>query len=100
MPIQKMHATITRDVILDLVPPAAGQVSADTEARTSSKTDPDFARMSQRFDAVRRGRTACGGGRHRATRLQSTRMLLGTQSDDRRRDRLLADAVCVWFSCG
>ena len=47
--------TITRDVILDLLPLYfAGQVSADTRNLVDEflKTDPDFARMSQRFDAV------------------------------------------------
>ena len=47
--------TITRDVILDLLPLYfAGQVSADTKKLVDEflKTDPDFARMSQRFDAV------------------------------------------------
>ena len=47
--------TITRDVILDLLPLYfAGQTSADTRRLVEEflKTDPDFARMSQRFDAV------------------------------------------------
>ncbi len=47
--------TVTRDVILDLLPLYfAGQVSADTKKLVDEflQTDPDFARMSQRFDAV------------------------------------------------
>jgi len=47
--------TVTRDVILDLLPMySAGQVSADTRALVDEflKTDPDFTRMSERFDAV------------------------------------------------
>jgi hypothetical protein len=47
--------TVTRDVILDLLPLYfAGQVSADTKTLVDEflQTDPDFARMSQRFDAV------------------------------------------------
>lgn len=51
--------TVTRDVILDLLPLySAGQVTADTRALVDEflKTDPDFARMSERFDAVVRSR--------------------------------------------
>lgn len=47
--------TVTRDVILDLLPLYfAGQVSGDTKALVDEflRTDPDFARMSQRFDAL------------------------------------------------
>ena len=47
--------TVTRDVILDLLPMySAGQVTADTRALVDEflKTDPDFTRMSERFDAV------------------------------------------------
>jgi hypothetical protein len=46
---------VTRDVILDLLPLYfAGQVSADTKKLVDEflQTDPDFASMSQRFDAV------------------------------------------------
>lgn len=47
--------TVTRDVILDLLPLYfAGQVSADTKTLVDEflHTDPDFARMSQRFDTL------------------------------------------------
>ena len=47
--------TVTRDVILDLLPIYfAGQVSADTKALVDEflRTDPDFARMSQRFETL------------------------------------------------
>ena len=47
--------TVTRDVILDLLPLYfAGQVSADTKTLVDEflQTDPDFARMSQRFDTL------------------------------------------------
>jgi hypothetical protein len=47
--------TVTRDVILDLLPLYfAGQVSADTKTLVDEflVSDPDFARMSQRFDKV------------------------------------------------
>jgi hypothetical protein len=47
--------TVTRDVILDLLPIYfAGQVSADTKALVEEflRTDPDFARMSQRFETL------------------------------------------------
>jgi hypothetical protein len=50
-----MHMTITRDVILDLLPLYfAGQVSADTKKLVDEflQTDPDFSRMSQRFDTL------------------------------------------------
>ena len=54
--------TVTRDVILDLLPLYfAGQVSADTKALVDEflRTDPDFARMSHRFDALlKEGRAA------------------------------------------
>jgi hypothetical protein len=47
--------TVTRDVILDLLPLYfAGDVSGDTKKLVDEflQTDPDFARMSKRFDAV------------------------------------------------
>ena len=47
--------TVTRDVVLDLLPLYfAGEVSADTRALVDEflRTDPDFARMSQRFDTL------------------------------------------------
>ena len=47
--------TVTRDVILDLLPLYfAGQVSADTRRLVDEflQSDPDFARMSQRFDSL------------------------------------------------
>jgi hypothetical protein len=46
---------VTRDVVLDLLPLYfAGQVSADTKTLVEEflRTDPDFARMSQRFDSL------------------------------------------------
>jgi len=72
--------TITRDVILDLLPLYfAGQVSADTRTLVDEflKTDPDFARMSQRFDAVLKeqgGVPEAAGTERRA--FERTRMLL------------------------
>lgn len=57
--------TVTRDVILDLLPLYfAGQVSADTKALVDDflRNDPDFARMSQRFDALLKERGEAGGG--------------------------------------
>ena len=47
--------TVTRDVILDLLPLYfAGQVSGDTRKLVDEflQTDPDFARMSRRFDTL------------------------------------------------
>src|SRR5476649_1942880 len=47
--------TVTRDVVLDLLPLYfAGEVSADTRALLDEflRTDPDFARMSQRFNTL------------------------------------------------
>ena len=47
--------TVTRDVILDLLPLYfAGDVSADTKTLVDEflRTDPDFARMSQRFNTL------------------------------------------------
>jgi hypothetical protein len=73
--------TVTRDVILDLLPLYfAGQVSADTKTLVDEflQTDPDFARMSQRFDRLvkaRGDRPPTGDfGERRA--LQRTRRLL------------------------
>jgi hypothetical protein len=72
--------TITRDVILDLLPLYfAGQVSADTRTLVDEflKTDPDFARMSQRFEAVLKeqgGVPDAAGTERRA--FERTRMLL------------------------
>ena len=46
---------VTRDVILDLLPLYfAGEVSADTKTLVDEflRADPDFARMSQRFDTL------------------------------------------------
>lgn len=46
---------VTRDVILDLLPMYfAGQVSADSRALVDEflRTDPDFARMSQKFETL------------------------------------------------
>jgi hypothetical protein len=72
--------TVTRDVILDLLPLYfAGQVSADTRTLVDEflKTDPDFARMSQRFEAVLKeqgGVPDAAGTERRA--FERTRMLL------------------------
>ena len=47
--------TVTRDVILDILPLYfSGQVSADTRVLVDEflATDPDFARMSRRFDQL------------------------------------------------
>ena len=52
--------TVTRDVILDLLPLYfAGQVSADSKTLVDEflRTDPDFARMSQRFDTLLKARS-------------------------------------------
>jgi hypothetical protein len=51
--------TVTRDVILDLLPLYfAGQASADTKQLVDEflQTDPDFARMSSRFDTLVKAR--------------------------------------------
>ena len=53
--------TVTRDVILDLLPLYfAGEVSADTRTLVDDflKSDPDFARMSRRFDVLVKERGA------------------------------------------
>jgi hypothetical protein len=71
---------VTRDVILDLLPLYfAGDVSADTKALVDEflRTDPDFARMSQRFDALLKDRSpaaARDAGERRA--FERTRLLL------------------------
>ena len=84
--------TVTRDVILDLLPLYfAGHVSADTKQLVDEflTQDPDFARMSARFDALVKAR---GGappegdlGERRA--LQRARRLL------RYRNQLIGIAV-------
>jgi hypothetical protein len=71
--------TVTRDVILDLLPLYfAGQVSADTRTLVDEflKTDPDFARMSRRFDALKAqgGLPEAAASERRA--FERTRMLL------------------------
>lgn len=73
--------TITRDVILDMLPLYfAGQVSADTKALVDDflKRDPDFARMSQRFDELLAARGAGEQQRDEVERraFQRTRTLL------------------------
>jgi len=72
--------TVTRDVILDLLPLYfAGQVSGDTRKLVDDfmQTDPDFARMSQRFDTLLKdhGSLREPSASERRT-LQRTRMLL------------------------
>jgi hypothetical protein len=70
--------TVTRDVILDLLPLYfAGQVSADTKKLVDEflATDPDFARMSQRFDAVLKERGSVPEAAERRA-FERTRMLL------------------------
>jgi len=55
--------TVTRNVILDLLPIYfAGQVSTDTRALVDEylRSDPDFARMSQRFEALLKAHAAPG----------------------------------------
>jgi len=72
--------TVTRDVILDLLPLYfAGEVSADTKALVDEflRTDPDFARMSRRFDTLvkeHRSPPEHDAGERRA--FERTRMLL------------------------
>ena len=71
--------TVTRDVILDLLPLYfAGQVSADTKTLVDEflKTDPDFARMSQRFDAVLKQHGAVPEAAAERHAFERTRMLL------------------------
>jgi hypothetical protein len=69
---------VTRDVVLDILPLYfAGQVSADTRALVDEflRADPDFARMSSRFDALlqERGQAPEETERHA---FQRTRRLL------------------------
>ena len=76
--------TVTRDVILDLLPLYfAGQVSADTKTLVDEflRTDPDFARMSQRFDTLLKthGAPADGGAAERRA-FERTRRLLKTRN--------------------
>ena len=76
--------TVTRDVILDLLPLYfAGQVSADTRTLVDEflRTDPDFARMSQRFDTLLKahGTPSDGGAAERRT-FERTRRLLKTRN--------------------
>ena len=73
--------TVTRDVILDILPLYfSGQVSADTRVLVDEflVTDPDFARMSRRFDRLLAERdpkpTSSDGIERRA--FARTRMLL------------------------
>jgi len=73
--------TVTRDVILDILPLYfAGQVSADTRALVDDfmKRDPDFARMSQRFDELlsARGAGAPEGDNVERRSFERTRLLL------------------------
>ncbi len=72
--------TVTRDVVLDLLPLYfAGEVSADTRALVDEflRTDPDFARMSQRFDTLLKepDRHPAPGAAERHT-FERTRMLV------------------------
>ena len=71
---------VTRDVILDLLPLYfAGQVSADTKALVDEflRTDPDFARMSHRFDALlKEGRAPSEPDATERRAFERTRMLL------------------------
>jgi len=76
--------TVTRDVILDLLPLYfAGQVSTDTKTLVDEflRTDPDFARMSQRFDTLLKthGAPADGGAAERRA-FERTRRLLKTRN--------------------
>jgi hypothetical protein len=83
--------TITRDVILDLLPLYfAGQVSADTKQLVDQflESDPDFARMSSRFDALIKARGALTQGDLGERRaLQRARLLM------RYRNQLIGFAV-------
>lgn len=76
--------TVTRDVILDLLPLYfAGQVSADTKALVDEflQTDPDFARMSHRFDALLKERRPVSEPDAAERRVfERTRMLLRTRN--------------------
>lgn len=73
--------TVTRDVILDILPLYfAGQISADTRVLVDEflKADPDFARMSQRFDQLlaERDRTPSTGDALERRAFERTRTLL------------------------
>jgi len=71
--------TVTRDVILDLLPLYfAGQVSADTKKLVDEflTTDPDFARMSRRFDAVLKERAVPEPDASERRTFEKTRQLL------------------------
>jgi hypothetical protein len=73
--------TVTRDVILDLLPLYfAGQASADTKQLVDEflTSDPDFARMSARFDALikQRGGAPPHGDLGERRALQRARRLL------------------------
>jgi hypothetical protein len=72
--------TVTRDVILDLLPLYfAGQVSGDTKALVDDflRRDPDFARMSERFDALLKERGTPAGEEARERRaFERTRSLV------------------------
>ena len=76
--------TVTRDVILDLLPLYfAGQVSADTKTLVDEflRTDPDFARMSQRFDTLLKAHdTPADGGAAERRAFERTRRLLKTRN--------------------
>jgi len=76
--------TVTRDVILDLLPLYfAGQVSADTKTLVDEflRTDPDFARMSQRFDTLLKAQgTPADGGAAERRAFERTRRLLKTRN--------------------
>jgi hypothetical protein len=76
--------TVTRDVILDLLPLYfAGQVSADTKTLVDEflQTDPDFARMSQRFDTLLKAHgTPADGGAAERRAFERTRRLLKTRN--------------------
>jgi hypothetical protein len=72
--------TVTRDVVLDLLPLYfAGQVSDDTKKLVDQflETDPDFARMSRRFDAlVKQPQTEPKSPAAERRAFERTRMLL------------------------
>jgi hypothetical protein len=71
--------TVTRDVILDLLPLYfAGQVSNDTKTLVDEflHTDPDFARMSKRFDTLLKDRSTPDQDAGERRAFEKTRMLL------------------------
>jgi hypothetical protein len=76
--------TVTRDVILDLLPLYfAGQVSADTRTLVDEflRTDPDFARMSQRFDTLLKAHgTPADDGAAERRAFERTRRLVKTRN--------------------